>query len=317
MNTHNFFVPRKNEKNNTTNRETWKRHHMSSPTHVMYQKTLVFNPSPPLFLQAPPTKTNRLTQDKTISTTSCSTECKCHPRGHKMFKLLSYTFLTVLTGKYSPSNSKSKILISTLPVDLLATSGDLAITWTSPVLAKLYSNDSAVNPFDQPITEDEDSWIGSLINIGAMIGPFPYGFLADKYGRKIGLLAVSVPYIVSYLTLAFSKTVYLYYFARLLGGIAIGGGYTLLPMYVAEIAEDSNRGNAVSKSECLLDIREFDPVRHQPIHFHRLVQRHSSLHSGGVFCVVFHNSTRISVLSGRKEQYHWCREVADEAAIAE
>ncbi|XP_068902293.1 facilitated trehalose transporter Tret1-like [Tenebrio molitor] len=188
------------------------------------KKILVFNPSPPLFLQAPPTKTTRLTQDKTISTTSCSTECKCHPRGHKMFKLLSYTFLTVLT------------------VDLLATSGDLAITWTSPVLAKLYSNDSAVNPFDQPITEDEDSWIGSLINIGAMIGPFPYGFLADKYGRKIGLLAVSVPYIVSYLTLAFSKTVYLYYFARLLGGIAIGGGYTLLPMYVAEIAADSNRG---------------------------------------------------------------------------
>jgi sugar porter (SP) family MFS transporter len=34
----------------------------------------------------------------------------------------------------------------------------------------------------------------------------------------------------------------LYYFARLLGGIAVGGGYTLLPMYVAEVAEDSNRG---------------------------------------------------------------------------
>ncbi|KAH0810264.1 hypothetical protein GEV33_012527 [Tenebrio molitor] len=108
------------------------------------------------------------------------------------------------------------------------------MTWTSPIFPKLYSNDSEVNPFDKPITTDEDSWIGSLINIGAMIGPFPYGFIGEKYGRKIGLLAISIPHIISYLTLAFSRTVYLYYFARLLGGIAVGGGYTLLPMYVAE-----------------------------------------------------------------------------------
>ncbi|CAH1375889.1 unnamed protein product, partial [Tenebrio molitor] len=133
-------------------------------------------------------------------------------------------------------------IIFILTVDLLATSGDITMTWTSPIFPKLYSNDSEVNPFDKPITTDEDSWIGSLINIGAMIGPFPYGFIGEKYGRKIGLLAISIPHIISYLTLAFSRTVYLYYFARLLGGIAVGGGYTLLPMYVAEVAEDSNRG---------------------------------------------------------------------------
>jgi sugar porter (SP) family MFS transporter len=141
-----------------------------------------------------------------------------------MIKRISYTILTVLT------------------VDLLATSDDITMTWTSPIFPKLYSNDSEVNPFDKPITTDEDSWIGSLINIGAMIGPFPYGFIGEKYGRKIGLLAISIPHIIAYLTLAFSRTVYLYYFARLLGGIAIGGGYTLLPMYLAEVAEDSNRG---------------------------------------------------------------------------
>ncbi|KAJ3626804.1 hypothetical protein MTP99_017272 [Tenebrio molitor] len=140
-----------------------------------------------------------------------------------MIKRISYTILTVLT------------------VDLLATSDDITMTWTSPIFPKLYSNDSEVNPFDKPITTDEESWIGSLINIGAMIGPFPYGFIGEKYGRKIGLLAISIPHIIAYLTLAFSRTVYLYYFARLLGGIAIGGGYTLLPMYLAEVAEDSNR----------------------------------------------------------------------------
>ncbi|XP_063918717.1 facilitated trehalose transporter Tret1-like [Zophobas morio] len=141
-----------------------------------------------------------------------------------MFQLFSYTLLTVLT------------------VDLLATSGDITITWTSPIIPKLYSNDSDENPFGRSITEDEESWIGSLINIGAMLGPFPYGFIAEKYGRKFGLLSTAIPFIISFVTLAFANSIYLYYFARLLAGIAIGGGYTLLPMYVAEVAEDSNRG---------------------------------------------------------------------------
>lgn len=116
------------------------------------------------------------------------------------------------------------------------------MTWTSPVIPKLYSNDSSVNPFDVSLTEDQESWIGALLNIGAMIGPFPFGYIAERFGRKIGLLSIAIPFIISYLTLAFARNVELYYFARLLAGIAVGGGYTLLPMYVAEIAEDSNRG---------------------------------------------------------------------------
>ncbi|XP_063923040.1 facilitated trehalose transporter Tret1-like [Zophobas morio] len=149
-----------------------------------------------------------------------------------MIQILSYTVLTVLTA------------------DLLATSGDVAATWTSPILPKLFSNDSNVNPFDHPITEDEGSWIGSLLNIGSIVGPFPFGYISERFGRKVALLCIAIPYMISYLTLAFSKTVYLYYFARLLGGIAIGGGYTLLPTYVAEVAEDSNRGMLSATLNC-------------------------------------------------------------------
>ncbi|KAJ3642691.1 hypothetical protein Zmor_025452 [Zophobas morio] len=149
-----------------------------------------------------------------------------------MFKILSYTVLTVMTA------------------DLLATSGDVAATWTSPILPKLLSNDSEVNPFDHPITEDEASWIGSLLNIGSMVGPLPFGYISAKFGRKVALLCIAIPHIISYLTFAFSKTLYLYYFARLLGGIAVGGGYTLLPVYVAEVAEDSNRGTLTATLNC-------------------------------------------------------------------
>ncbi|EFA10056.1 facilitated trehalose transporter Tret1-2 homolog [Tribolium castaneum] len=141
-----------------------------------------------------------------------------------MYKFCTYTFLTVLT------------------VDILAICGDITMTWTSPILPKLYSNDSNINPLDRPITPDEESWIGSLINIGAVIGPFPFSFLSEKLGRKISLLCISVPYIISNGILALVPHIYWYYFARFLAGIALGGANTVLSVYISEIAEDSNRG---------------------------------------------------------------------------
>lgn len=127
-------------------------------------------------------------------------------------------------------------------VNLLATSGDVTLTWTSPVYPKLYSNDSSINPIGRPITTDEDGWLGSLVNIGAMIGPFPFSFIAERFGRKVGLLCIAIPHIASYLTMAFAQNIYIFYFARIIGGLALGGGYSLLPMYIAEISQDSNRG---------------------------------------------------------------------------
>ncbi|KAJ8931865.1 hypothetical protein NQ314_015131 [Rhamnusium bicolor] len=127
-------------------------------------------------------------------------------------------------------------------VNLLATAGDVALSWTSPIYPKLYSNDSSVNPLGRPITEDEDGWLGSLVTIGAIVGPLPFTFIAGKFGRKISILCIAVPYIISYCTMAFARTIYLYYFGRVLAGLGMGGGYAVLPMYIAEISEDSNRG---------------------------------------------------------------------------
>lgn len=43
----------------------------------------------------------------------------------------------------------------------------ICMGWTSPVLPKLKGDDS---PLNEPITPDEESWIGSLITVGAAIG---------------------------------------------------------------------------------------------------------------------------------------------------
>ncbi|CAG9822288.1 unnamed protein product [Phaedon cochleariae] len=107
----------------------------------------------------------------------------------------------------------------------------------------LYSTNASVNPLDRPITQTEDAWIVSLVPLGAVIGPFLFGYLSDRLGRKIGLLLTSTPLIASSFILAFfSSSVYVIYFARLIAGFSMGAGYALLPVYLSEIAEDSNRG---------------------------------------------------------------------------
>ncbi|VEN40561.1 unnamed protein product [Callosobruchus maculatus] len=136
----------------------------------------------------------------------------------------------------------SYTLLTVIAVCLLATSGDITMSWTSPMYPKLSSNDTSINPLGRSITKDEDSWIGSLINVGAMVGPLPFSFIGERFGRKIGLLCIAIPHIVSYLTMAFAQEVYLFYFGRILGGIAVGGGYTLLPMYIAEVSDEQRRG---------------------------------------------------------------------------
>lgn len=135
-------------------------------------------------------------------------------------------------------------LIIVLAVDLLALTGDTALTWTSPMFPKLNSSDPDQNPFERPISAEDASWIGSLVNIGAIIGPFLFRYLSDKIGRKLTLLSIALPHLVAFVTLAFVKNIYLYFVARLLNGFSVGGSYTVLPMYIAEVSEPKNRGMA-------------------------------------------------------------------------
>ncbi|XP_028028193.1 facilitated trehalose transporter Tret1-2 homolog [Bombyx mandarina] len=115
-----------------------------------------------------------------------------------------------------------------------------ALGWTSPVNLKLLDpNDT---PLSRPVTNDEISWIGSLLSVGAMFGPFIGGFLASKIGRRWSILLSSVPLIVGFVLVVAVQNVAMIYAGRVFWGLAVGMLYTVLPMYCAEIATDDTRG---------------------------------------------------------------------------
>jgi sugar porter (SP) family MFS transporter len=130
-----------------------------------------------------------------------------------------------------------------LTANLASIIGGAAYSWTSPVLPKLNDVDNMVdNPFGRPITPFEESWITSIISVGAAIGPLLAATVMDRIGRKKTMLMIAIPMIVSHLILAFTTSINLYYFSRFFLGIGAGCVYSVVPTYVGEIAENSNRG---------------------------------------------------------------------------
>lgn len=87
--------------------------------------------------------------------------------------------------------------------------------WPSPEAAFLNS-EGPENPIGRPVTENEMSWVGSLVAMGALIAPFVAGILAERIGRKYTLLASSVFFIVSFVLLGTASSIGQILAARLL-----------------------------------------------------------------------------------------------------
>ncbi|XP_047365216.1 facilitated trehalose transporter Tret1-like [Vespa velutina] len=152
----------------------------------------------------------------------------------------------IVTSKCSAAEMGEKG--STLLQYIAAAAANLSIMatgamlgWTSPILGRLMVK-SDDNPLETPITADESSWIGSLVAIGAAVGSFAAGYSAERFGRKYTLLFCVVPYLIGWALIATAHNVAQFYVARLIFGVALSFAFTVVPMYVGEIAETSIRG---------------------------------------------------------------------------
>ncbi|KAJ8920253.1 hypothetical protein NQ315_011914 [Exocentrus adspersus] len=128
--------------------------------------------------------------------------------------------------------------------------GGTAITWSSPMLLDLEHPDQT--PFDRVLEPEETSWISSVLPLGAVFGPYVFGFMAKTIGRKTTLMIAAVPFFLSFITLAIALYPWTYYVARFVKGMTIGGMFTVMPMYIAELAEDHNRGALGSSMNCFI-----------------------------------------------------------------
>ncbi|CAB0015556.1 unnamed protein product [Nesidiocoris tenuis] len=112
-----------------------------------------------------------------------------------------------------------------------------SVGWTSPTIKKLEKQ--------KIITASQSSWIASAHEIGHFLSPFPVGYLVGKIGRIWLLLAASILAIAGWvLVLCFNQGYHiaLLYASRVLFGLSMGTVFTVVPLYIAEVAPPTSRG---------------------------------------------------------------------------
>ncbi|KPU80444.1 uncharacterized protein Dana_GF16361, isoform B [Drosophila ananassae] len=178
--------------------------------------------------------------------------------------------------------SKGRQYLAALIICLGAVSAGTALAWTSPVIPQitpdkssnstngnstlnnlLGSNSTIVNAIANGtsstddrilLTVSEETWVSSLLAIGAFFGALPTGYIADTIGRRYTAMVMDVPFILAWISLGFAQSVGWLYLGRFLIGISTGSFCVVAPMYISEIAETSIRGTLGTLFQLLLTI---------------------------------------------------------------
>ncbi|XP_065203970.1 uncharacterized protein LOC135834060 [Planococcus citri] len=102
------------------------------------------------------------------------------------------------------------------------------------------------------VDDEQKSWIAAFINLLSPLGCIIAGILMDAYGRKISVQGIFVPFLVSWLMIAFAKNVPMLYMAALIQSISIGMSFSTAT-YVSEISTADHRGALLGIIEILLN----------------------------------------------------------------
>lgn len=141
-----------------------------------------------------------------------------------------------------PKQSSSKAIfrqyVAAISVAVLMIIVGIGTAWPSPTLLKIRANEAPIQMDNTQI-----SWMVSLLFFGNILSPLPAGWLMDAYGRKITLLSSSIMSLTAWILIWYSKYPWIVYVARFLDGLCAGTAYTIVCIYISEIAEPRIRGS--------------------------------------------------------------------------
>jgi len=134
--------------------------------------------------------------------------------------------------------SKTPQIIAALAATVGAFGLGTVLAWSSPAIPDLREGDSKLGN----ITDSDESWIGSIINLGAMTSGPITGIFIDSVGRKTSMLLLSAPFVLGWLLVAYAQNLAMMLCGRFIIGFC-GGSFSLAaPVYIGETSEDSIRG---------------------------------------------------------------------------
>eukprot|EP00094_Tigriopus_californicus_P006177 TCALIF_05947-PA protein Name:"Similar to Tret1 Facilitated trehalose transporter Tret1 (Culex quinquefasciatus)" AED:0.06 eAED:0.06 QI:0/0.66/0.5/0.75/0.66/0.75/4/97/504 len=157
----------------------------------------------------------------------------------KMFR--SDTHITLTQPGPEPPKGASCMTRTQLLASLAVSLGSMIVgyssAWSSPAIASLMEPGSGIQ-----VTQNEASWIGSLMPLAALAGGFTGGPLLESFGRKKTIMATALPFIGASLLVSYANGVEMIYAGRAITGFCIGMISLSLPVYLAEAIHPEVRG---------------------------------------------------------------------------
>ncbi|XP_054261399.1 facilitated trehalose transporter Tret1-like [Macrosteles quadrilineatus] len=144
-----------------------------------------------------------------------------------------------MEGQNNPGLCRQLIAGSAASLGVLACAAVWA--WLTPTLPHLLGPDSEI-----PMTSEEASWMVSMPELGNFISPLPASYIADHFGRKIVILTSAPLFFLGWVVIIYCKTILALNVGRIIQGLAIGVVYTIVPVYLGEIASPAHRGAVTS-----------------------------------------------------------------------
>lgn len=109
--------------------------------------------------------------------------------------------------------------------------------WPSSVSEKFSMHQTNIE-----VDYSEFSWIVCLMDLGNFISPLYAGYIMDRLGRKLCIVALGPLFIISWLLTLYIPSIWALYVARIMAGMGKGISYTVVPVYLGEIADVKIRG---------------------------------------------------------------------------
>nr|WP_255552945.1 sugar porter family MFS transporter [Longitalea arenae] len=137
----------------------------------------------------------------------------------------------------------------------------IAISFISALGGYLFGFDFAVIsgalPFLRTMFGLTAWWEGFLtgsLALGCIVGCLIAGALADRYGRRPGLMTAAIIFALSSIGMALSGSLTVFIVMRFAAGIGVGMASMLSPMYIAEISPPAVRGRNVAINQLTIVI---------------------------------------------------------------
>ncbi|XP_046976880.1 facilitated trehalose transporter Tret1-like isoform X1 [Vanessa cardui] len=92
------------------------------------------------------------------------------------------------------------------------------------------------------ITNEENSWIGGLMPLAALVGGIAGGPLIEYIGRRLTIMCTALPFFLGWMLIANAMNVYMVLAGRALCGVCVGIGSLAFPVYLGETIQPEVRG---------------------------------------------------------------------------